>query len=66
MRMKQVEIDRQTGVINVNANDFDKPVLIVVSEGKVKQTELPIFGETKIVTHQGKVKRVNYNEGEEF
>jgi hypothetical protein len=28
--------------------------------------ELPQHGETKIITHQGKVKRVKFDEGEEF
>lgn len=39
---------------------------IVVCDGKAKLTELPAFGETKIITHQGKVKRVKFDEGEEF
>jgi hypothetical protein len=39
---------------------------IVVCDGKAKVTKLPDHGETKIVTHQGKVKRVKFDEGEDF
>ena len=39
---------------------------IVVCNGKAKLTKLPHYGETKIVTHQGKVKRIKFDEGEEF
>jgi hypothetical protein len=39
---------------------------VVVSNGKAKVTDLPTFGETKIITHQGKVKRVKFDEGEDF
>ncbi|WP_435874422.1 XtrA/YqaO family protein [Priestia megaterium] len=35
-------------------------------DGKARLTELPHDGETKVITHQGKVKRVKFNEGEEF
>lgn len=40
--------------------------VVVVSEGQARISELPTHGETKIVTHQGKVKRVKWDEGEEF
>ena len=66
MRMREVSTDDKTGSINIDVSNFDKPVLIMVSEGKVKQTELPDFGETKIITHHGQVKRVKFEEGEEF
>lgn len=39
---------------------------MVVCDGKAKLTKLPPHGETKIVTHQGKIKRVKWDEGEEF
>ncbi len=39
---------------------------IIFSAGKAKLTALPQHGETKIITHQGKVKRVKFDEGEEF
>jgi hypothetical protein len=39
---------------------------VVVCSGKARMTELPSHGETKIITHQGIVKRVKFDEGEEF
>jgi len=39
---------------------------IVVCDVKARLTQLPEYGETKIVTHQGKVKRVKFDEGEDF
>ncbi|WP_179860808.1 XtrA/YqaO family protein [Sporosarcina koreensis] len=47
---------------------IDLPVncVVVISEGKAKLRELPEHGEYKIVTHQGKVRRMRREEGEEF
>lgn len=45
---------------------YNNVFAIIVCDGKAKLTELPSHGETKIVTHQGKVKRVKFDEGEEF
>lgn len=40
--------------------------VVVISEGKAKLRELPEHGEYKIVTHQGKVRRMRREEGEDF
>lgn len=40
--------------------------VVVISEGRAKVRELPEYGEYRIVTHQGKVKRMRREEGEEF
>lgn len=64
--MRLVEIDSKTGKIDIDITKFDKPFILVVSEGRAKMTELPAHGETKVVTHQGKVKRIRFDEGEEF
>ena len=37
-----------------------------ISEGRMKIGELPPHAETRNKTHDGKVKRVNFDEGEEF
>ncbi|WP_026702842.1 XtrA/YqaO family protein [Salibacterium aidingense] len=66
MRMKDLEINTATGKIELDATAYDKPVLVMISEGRAKQTVLPHHGETKVVTHQGKLKRVRFDEGEEF
>ncbi|MBM0064949.1 XtrA/YqaO family protein [Alkalicoccobacillus gibsonii] len=66
MRLKDVEINLQSGTIELNTFEVDKPCMIVIAGGKVRMTELPTHGGTTVVTHQGKVKRVTWDEGEEF
>lgn len=52
--------------IEIDIMELKGSFAIVVCDGKAKLTELPSHGETKIVTHQGKVKRVKFDEGEDF
>ncbi|MGE6260889.1 XtrA/YqaO family protein [Heyndrickxia sporothermodurans] len=66
MRLKDIEINPSTMKLEVDIMELKGSFAIVVSEGKAKLTELPPHGETKIVTHQGKIKRVKWDEGEEF
>ncbi|MCR6111776.1 hypothetical protein HXA35_15615 [Bacillus sp. A301a_S52] len=66
MRLKDLEMNPQNGNIELNITSYDKPVLILISEGRVKEAQLPDHGETKVITHQGKLKRVKFEEGEEF
>lgn len=42
------------------------PFIVVYCNGIAKLTYLPDHGETNIITHQGKVKRVKFEEGENF
>lgn len=65
MRMKELEIDSR-GILYLNTTKLPMPCVIVLSNGKAKLTELPPFADTTIKTHQGKVVRVKWNEGEEF
>lgn len=56
---------------SINRLEFDmmeisSSCVVVICDGKAQIQELPPFGEYKIVTHQGKVKRVRREEGEEF
>lgn len=39
---------------------------IVVCNEQAKLTEFPHHGGTKVITHQGKVKHVKFDEGENF
>jgi hypothetical protein len=48
------------------ADNPKEPFAIVVCDGKARMTKLPEHGETIIVTHQGKVKRVKWDEGRNF
>ncbi|MED4126326.1 XtrA/YqaO family protein [Halalkalibacterium halodurans] len=66
MRLKNVEINPQSGKIEVDIMEYIGPFVVVVSDGRVKVTELPAHGETKVITHQGKVKRIRFDEGEEL
>ncbi|RAS75716.1 XtrA/YqaO family protein [Priestia endophytica] len=66
MRLRNLYIDPETSKLEVDIMSINKNFAIVVCEGKAKLTELPQHGETKIITHQGKVKRVKFDEGEEF
>lgn len=54
------------GILRVDTMELPENCVIILSQGKAKVAELPAFAETKIVTHQGKVKRVKWDEGEEF
>jgi len=65
MRMKEIEV-HSCGEVILNLRELPKSCVVIISEGKAKFTELPIFAETKIITHAGKVKRVKWDEGEEF
>lgn len=66
MRLSDVMIDDKTMKLEFDIMEVEGNFAIVVSEGKAKLARLPHHGETKIITHQGKVKRVKWDEGEEF
>ncbi|WP_039238834.1 XtrA/YqaO family protein [Bacillus thermotolerans] len=65
MRLKELTGDSNTMRIELDIMELNNKAL-VICDGKVKVADLPQHGETKIVTHQGKVKRVKWDEGEEF
>lgn len=65
MRMQELEINIE-GKLLVDIMELPDSCVIVLSHGRAKFTELPAFAETKIVTHQGRVKRIRWDEGEEF
>jgi hypothetical protein len=66
VRLSNLEINPSTLKLEIDIMDKEGSFAVVVCDGKAKITKLPIHGETKIVTHQGKVKRVKYDEGEDF
>ncbi len=65
MRLREVTLDSSNN-LKLNMMELPKVCVIVISDGKAKISELPAFAETNIVTHAGKVKRIRWNEGEEF
>lgn len=66
MRLKEIKIDPATMKLEIDIMEQKESFAIVVCDGQARLTELPNHGETKIITHQGKVKRVKFDEGEEF
>lgn len=66
MRLKDIEINPKSGKMILNITNLDKSFVVVVSDGRARLAELPDHGETRVVTHQGKVKRIKFDEGEEF
>ncbi len=65
MRMQElkINIDRKL-LLDIMESPYN--CVIILSQGKARVAELPSFAETKIVTHQGPVKRIRWDEGEEF
>ena len=59
------QIDYQ-GMLKIDTIEWSTNCVVVISEGKAKVRELPEHGEYKIVTHQGKVRRMRKEEGEDF
>ena len=65
--VNKTEIDmNKTNKLELDIMEIPSSCVIVICDGKAKIRELPPFGEYKIVTHQGKVKRMRREEGEEF
>ncbi|WP_144468311.1 XtrA/YqaO family protein [Bacillus pumilus] len=58
--------DIPSKIIDIETLDTKEPIVLVFSNGILKYTQLPPHGETKIVTHDNKVTRVTFNEGELF
>lgn len=64
MRLKNISCEK--GKLNVDIEKGEKPFVVVYCQGEAKISYLPEYGETKVVTHQGRVKRIKWDEGEEF
>lgn len=65
--MKTQDIDLSSeNILDFDTMDISSSCVIVISDGKAKIRELPEHGEYKIVTFQGRVKRMRMEEGEEF
>lgn len=62
---KDLQIDERM-CLNIDIMEIPESCVVVISDGKAKLRELPPHGEYKIVTHQGKVKRMRRETGEEF
>lgn len=60
MRLKEIDINHSTMKLEIDIMGQKGSFAIAVCDGNAKLTEI------KIVTHQGKVKRVKFDEGEDF
>ncbi|MEK5069751.1 XtrA/YqaO family protein [Sporosarcina sp. FSL K6-1508] len=65
MRMKELQIS-SNGVLNFDTKELSGSCVIVISDGKVKLSELPPHADTIIKTYKGIVTCVNWDEGELF
>ncbi|MBS4204028.1 XtrA/YqaO family protein [Lederbergia citrea] len=65
MMLQDIELT-STNRLEIDIMEIPSSSVIVICDGKAKLRELPPFGEYRIVTHQGKVKRMRREEGEEF
>lgn len=64
--MKDLRLqDIPSNIIDIE-NIGKEPIVLVLSDGKARFAPLPAHGETKIITHDNKVTRVSFNEGELF
>ena len=63
--MKDI-VEKKPRKLEFDMMELPENCVIVVSNGKAKVRELPPFGEYRIITHQGKVRRMRKEEGEEF
>ena len=65
MRLHDVVLDLEKLEMDTD-NREKKPFIVVWCDGVAKLSFLPDHGETKVITHQGKVERLKFDEGEEF
>ncbi|OHX38843.1 XtrA/YqaO family protein [Cytobacillus oceanisediminis] len=65
-RLKTIKINPRTNRLEIDIMEQKGSFAVVVCNGKARLTVLPSHGETKIITHQGIVKRVKFDEGEDF
>lgn len=54
------------GVLTLDIMELPLNCVVVISDGRAKLRALSDHGEYRIVTHQGKVRRMRREEGEEF
>jgi len=66
LKLQDIEINPSTMKLEIDIMEIPENCVVVISDGKAKFRELPPYGEYKIITHQGKVKRMRKEEGEEF
>ncbi|PFA69401.1 XtrA/YqaO family protein [Bacillus cereus] len=66
--MKEIDIKISPGTrkLEIDTLDISNDYVVIISDGKAKVRELPTYGEYRIITHQGKVKRMRREEEKSF
>ncbi|WP_084028919.1 XtrA/YqaO family protein [Bacillus sp. J33] len=64
--MQYIKIDPGTLKLEIDIREQNGSFAVVVCNGMAHLTELPSYSETKVIIRQGIVKRVKFNEGDEF
>ena len=65
MRIQDIELS-STNRLELDIMEIPSSCVFVICDGKAKVRELPPFGEYRIVTHQGKVKRMRRKRAKSF
>lgn len=63
---KDITFNTDALLLGIGIMELPMNCVVVISEGIAKVRELSEHGEYRIVTHQGKVRRMRREEGEEF
>lgn len=65
---KEININPRTMKLGLNVDILreNKPFIVVVGDGKAKLYDLPEHGGQTVVMHQGKIKRVKSEDGDEW
>ncbi len=63
---KDITFNTDAILLGIGIMELPLNCVVVISDGVAKVRELPEHGEYRIVTHQGKIKRMRREEGEEF
>jgi hypothetical protein len=63
---KDITFNADALLLGIGIMELPMNCVVVISEGIAKVRELPEHGKYRIVSHQGKIKRMRREEGEEF
>ncbi|HLR91942.1 MAG TPA: XtrA/YqaO family protein [Atopostipes sp.] len=66
MTPEDLHIDPDDMTLELDISKLPTSCAIIICEGRAKLRALPSFGEYRIITHQGKVKRMQIEQAEEF
>lgn len=65
MRLENVKLS-ETGKLELDIMELPESCILVLSEGRARVAALHPHAETKVITKNGKVVRLRFEEGEDF